>query len=275
MISTNRFPYDIYIVGLGIVGTRQITKEVEEVLRKSECVFILYYQKIMNDYIEKDLGTPVKDLHQEYEEGLDRSKTYRKMADRVMNQAMKAKKPITLALYGHPTIFVSPTRIIQEEAPQKGLQVKVLPGISSIDCIFAEIGLDPGAGGIQMYEATDFLIRRFTPDTAVPLFLWQVGTLETGLYSAKVSKPARFIRLQKYLQEFYSEDHIIYLLRTATFPFTRSDQRAFRLRDFENQYKHVHPAHTLYVPPLKEKPIYDFELAEQITSKTHLSSIVE
>ena len=71
-------PFDIYVVGLGIVGTRQITKEVDQVLRKSERVFLLLYQKTMHDYIEKELGTPVTDLHDEYEEGLDRLKTYRK-----------------------------------------------------------------------------------------------------------------------------------------------------------------------------------------------------
>lgn len=218
--AIKKFPFDIYIAGLGNVGTRQITKEVEEVLRKSERVFLLFYQKVLHDYIANDLGTPVTDLHSEYEEGLDRSKTYRKMADRVMSAAIDATAPITLELYGHPTIFVSPTRIIQEEAPEKGLLVKVLPGISSIDCIFAEIGFDPGTSGIQMYEATDFLVRRFTPDPSVPLFLWQIGTLETGLYSSKRSKPERFVRLRQYLQKFYPADHILYLLRTATYPFT-------------------------------------------------------
>lgn len=275
MSSPKTFPFDIYIVGLGIVGARQITKEVGEVLRKSERVFLLFYQKVVHDYIANELGTPVTDLHQEYEEGLDRLKTYRKMADRVMSAAERATGPVTLALYGHPTIFVSPTRLIQEEAPQRALRVKVLPGISSIDCIFAEIGFDPGTTGIQMYEATDFLVRRFAPDPAVPLFLWQVGALETGLYTARISKPERFVRLRQYLQTFYPEDHILYLLRTATYPFTRSEQRAFRLRDFERQYQHVHPVDTLCVPPVEEKPVQDVELSQKLTSKTHLSTIVE
>ncbi len=274
MNYTKMLPYNIYVVGLGNVGTRQITKEVEEALRKSEHVFLLYYQKVMHDYIANELGTPVTDLHQEYEEGLDRSKTYRKMADRVISAAVKATDPVTLALYGHPTIFVSPTRLIQEEAPGKGLRVKVLPGISSIDCIFAEIGFDPGTSGIQMYDATDFLIRRFTPDPAVPLFLWQVGALETGLYSARASKPERFVRLRDYLQKFYPDNHILYLLRTATYPFTHSEHRAFYLQDFEKQYQHVHPIHTLYIPYVEDKPVQDIELARKITSKIHLSKIV-
>jgi len=275
MVPTKTYPFDIYVVGLGIVGTRQITKEVEAVLRKSERVFILFYQEIMHDYIARDLGTPVTDLHDEYAEGLDRLQTYRKMADRVMDAAVEATSPIALALYGHPTIFVTPTRLIQEEAHERGLRVKVLPGISSMDCLFADIGFDPGSSGIQMYEATDFLLRRFVPVTAVPLFLWQIGALETGLYIARRSKPERFVRLRQYLQIFYPEDHILYLLRTATYPFTRSEQRAFRLRDFEKQHLYVDPVHTLYVPPLAEKSTQDVELAERITSKTHLSSIVE
>jgi precorrin-3B methylase len=269
----SRFPFDIYVVGLGIVGTRQLTKEVDFVLRKSERVFLLFYQKVLHDYIQKQLGVPVTDLHEEYTEGGDRLETYHKMAKRVIDAGRTASRPVTLGVYGHPTVFVTPTRIIQDEASQCGLRVKVLPGLSSIDCIFAEIGFDPGTG-IHMYEATDFLLRRFRPDPAVPLFLWQIGALETGLYTARPSRPERFTRLREYLQRFYPEDHIVYLLRTATYPFTRSEQHAFYLRDFEKQYARVDPIHTLYVPPAREQPLQDPELSEQVRSKDHLERIV-
>jgi hypothetical protein len=33
----------------------------------------------------------------------------------------------------------------------------MLPGISAEDCLFADLGIDPGIYGCQSYEATDFL----------------------------------------------------------------------------------------------------------------------
>jgi precorrin-3B methylase len=275
MALKEKYPFDIYIVGLGIVGTRQITKEVDYILKKSDHVFLLFTQNTMHDYITNEIGTEVTDLHEEYEEGSDRFDTYRRMADRVLNNAKNTNKSITHAPYGHPSIFVSPTRLIQEEGPKHGLRVKVVPGISAIDCIFAEIGLDPGTNGVQMYEASDFLLRKFEPNPYVPLFLWQIGAIETGLYSMKKSKPERFSRIRQYLESFYPKSHILYLLRTATYPFTNSEQHGFQLKNFEKQHYKIDPVHTLYIPPVDTKEVADKDLANNMVSKAHLNKIVE
>jgi hypothetical protein len=34
----------------------------------------------------------------------------------------------------------------------------MLPAVSAEDCLFADLGVDPGAAGCQSHEAADFLI---------------------------------------------------------------------------------------------------------------------
>jgi hypothetical protein len=53
----------------------------------------------------------------------------------------------------------------------------MLPGISSEDCLFADLGIDPGRNGCQSFEATSFLIYRRRFDPSVPLILWQIGVV--------------------------------------------------------------------------------------------------
>ena len=48
----------------------------------------------------------------------------------------------------------------------------MLPGISSEDCLFADLGVDPGVSGCQSYEATDFLMNAPIIDSSTQLILW-------------------------------------------------------------------------------------------------------
>ncbi|MFK9297939.1 hypothetical protein ACJEJR_24330, partial [Escherichia coli] len=49
------------------------------------------------------------------------------------------------------------------------------PGISAEDCLYADLGIDPGIVGCQHFEATQFMLYRRVIDTAGYLILWQVG----------------------------------------------------------------------------------------------------
>ena len=61
----------------------------------------------------------------------------------------------------------------------------------SLDALLADLRLDPVVHGIQMYEATDVLLRRRPLQSDVPAILWQIGPIETCLHSQAVSLPGR------------------------------------------------------------------------------------
>ena len=93
------------------------------------------------------------------------------MAAAVVNAALD-HPPVTFALYGHPLVFSYPPFLVREMAKYLELKVKLVPGISAMDCMFADLAIDPSMSGIQIYEATDVLIRKRPLQNDVPALIW-------------------------------------------------------------------------------------------------------
>jgi uncharacterized protein YabN with tetrapyrrole methylase and pyrophosphatase domain len=270
--ATSSDAFDIYIVGLGIVAVRHVTREVEAALRRSNEILFLAKAFGIDDYLRR-MCPRVTDLHSAaYSEGGGRLNSYHVMAARVLDAAIK-HPPVTFALYGHPMVFVYPSRQILEAAGILGLRVQVLPGISAMDCLFVDLALDPALEGLQMYEATDLLLRERPLQPDVPCLLWQVGAVETRLYTEARSRPERFTRIKNYLLRFYPPDHKVIAVYSATHPFARSHLTAFALNDIETVHEKLHQSVTLYVPSVTARPIANQQLLAQIDSVAHLEAM--
>lgn len=262
---------DVYVAGTGMVGYRQLTREVEAAFEQSTRIFVVHPQDLVLDHLREEYDADVVDLTTEYRVSEARDDAYDRMAERTLDAAA-AEPPVTLAVYGHPKVFVSPSTHVTARAPDRGLSVETLPGVSAMDCIYAEFGVDP-ANGIQMFEATDLLVREFELNPDVPAMLWQVGTVETTLHSTADSAPGRFTRLREHLQEFYPDDHDVSLLRASTYPVTEGERVTFPLSEFESMHDRVTPSHTLYVPPVRDRPVRNEVLEAKVSSREHLDRI--
>lgn len=95
------------------------------------------------------------------------------MIDRIVG-AVEAGNKVCAAFYGHPGVFVDPTHKALAYLKEKGYPVKMEPGISAEDCLYADLGIDPAAYGCQSYEATQFLFRRYTLDPYMTQIIWQI-----------------------------------------------------------------------------------------------------
>jgi uncharacterized protein YabN with tetrapyrrole methylase and pyrophosphatase domain len=265
-------PFHIYIVGLGMVGPRQITKEGDAALRKCSRVFALHYDDTVTDYLAT-VSSSVSKLVGFYEEGVSRSVTYERISTTVLDAAMEAP-PVAFAVYGHPLVFVAPTKIIQQEGARRGLRVKTLPGISAMDCLFIDLGLDPAVDGLQMYEATDLLLRERPLQSDVPCLLWQIGALETIFYVPQQSRPERFTRLRNYLTRFYAPEHEVVVALTPTLPIANPKLLKCRLDELETASARINGAETLYIPPVTQRHIKDRALLDLVVSKEHVAQLV-
>ena len=153
-----------------------------------------------------------------YAPGEPRERSYRRMADRML-AAVRSGAYVCAAFYGHPGVFVNPAHQAIRRARREGFRARMLPGISTEDCLFADLGIDPADNGCQSFEATDFLAyrRRFDPTSA--LILWQVGVLgEPGFPTDAGCRPERLARLTRVLRRHYDERHPIILYEAAQFP---------------------------------------------------------
>ena len=265
---------DIHIVGLGIMSVRQMTRQAEEVIGHSREVLYLDTGPETHRYLEKlcDKVTPLFDSS--YVEDENRVHAYREIAARVVDAAF-ANAPVTLAVHGHPTVAVYAPFLIKDMATLLGLEVEVQPGISAMDTVFAELGVDPCFSGIQMYEATDLLLRNRPLQPDVPALIWQIGNLETRLHSTRTSRPERFARFVAHLSRFYPRKHRVLAVYSATAHGDASDRIDCLLEDLAEHAGRIHAGHSLYIPPQSQRPVVDRWLLEKIDSVSHLHSITE
>jgi uncharacterized protein YabN with tetrapyrrole methylase and pyrophosphatase domain len=253
---------DIVIVGLGIVGVQQITREVDEVLRRCREIFIVDSGFGVIDYL-KTLCPSVTNLATCYESGKNRLNAYRKMAAHVVSAAATGST-VGFATYGHPRIYCYPTTLIKRAAAILNLRVEVFPGISSLDTVFVDLDFDMATDGLQMYEATDVLLRKRPLQNDVGCLLWQCTTICDPTYPNRPLSAEQVHPLQTYLLRFYPSTHQVAMIMSKTFPLTAPAIRRFPLDRLAVEMAQSPLSGTLYIPPVHARAIQDRELLHKL-----------
>jgi uncharacterized protein YabN with tetrapyrrole methylase and pyrophosphatase domain len=197
------------------------------------------------------LNANVRSLHGHYRPGRIRAETYEAIVEDIL-AAVRSERMICVALYGHPGVFAQPAHEAIVRARAEGFSARMLPAVSAEDCLFADLGVDPGATGCQSYEATDFLIRQRRIDTTAALVLWQVGVVGNLTYAPE-GDASRLPVLVDYLCTLYPPAHEVSLYEASPFPGCDPIVERTSLADVTRSK--VSPATTMYVPPLRARPI--------------------
>ena len=263
---------DIYIVGLGVLNVDQLTREVERVIRRSNEVLYVDTGVATRAHLASLCPRVTSLFESSYEESSHRLNAYHHMAARVLDAALD-HPPVTFAIHGHPVVGVYAPFLIRDMAGLLNLEVQVLPGISAMDCLFAELMVDPCVTGMQMYEATDLLLRRRPLQPDVPALIWQIGCVETTLHTMRVSNSERFERLRDHLLRFYPADHQVSACYSSPHPLMPSTVYRFAVQELCEQAHLLHSGFTLFIPAATERPIEDTELLRQVDSVEHLRRI--
>jgi len=263
---------DIWIAGLGVSTAAQVTREVEQAIRASREVLYLDTGVATREYLS-GLCPRVTSLYEEtYSEERRRESGYERMAARVI-EAAADHAPVAFAIHGHPLIAVHAPFLVMERARAMGLRVSVLPGVSAIDAILADLRLDPVVHGLQMYEATDLLLRRRPLQADVPALIWQIGPLETCLHTERRSRPERFARFVAHLRLYYPPRHEVAAIYCSPHPLLPPAVLRFALEDMGLHAAEIHSGFSLYVPPVGARPIADNDLLSKLYSVEHLRSV--
>jgi uncharacterized protein YabN with tetrapyrrole methylase and pyrophosphatase domain len=172
------------------------------------------------------------------------------MAEEILAE-VRGGAAVCAAFYGHPCVFVYPSRAAVERARAEGFDARMLPAVSAEDCLFADLGVDPGEAGCQSYEATDLLLSRRPIDPTAALIVWQVAAIGEKNYPDEL-RHDRLPVLVDYLRELYPPEHPVTLYEASPYPFAEANVVRLRLAEL-NRAKPGALA-TLYVPPLDPRP---------------------
>ena len=198
---------ELLIVGTGIMFPGQMTLEAADFIKDADCVFYNVGTHPLATKWIKENSKKSFDLYQCYAEGKPRDESYREMVDMMVSSAANGMNAVGV-FYGHPGVFVGPGFQAIQECRDKGIPARMIPGVSAVDCMFADLEVDPAQYGCVMLEASDYVLTNRRVDTTIPLILWQVGVVCVREFSFERSNNNVDL-LKDRLLEDYDPDHPI------------------------------------------------------------------
>jgi tetrapyrrole (corrin/porphyrin) methylase-like protein len=212
---------------------------------RADDVFFLVADPVTSHWLERE-RPDARSLDGLYTPGKLRRETYAEIAEALLTR-VRAGAAVCAVFYGHPGVLVRPAQLALAQARREGYDARMLPGVSSLDCLFADLELDP-AEGLQTYEATSFLVGGRIPDATALLVLWQVGSLGEEAHRSEVDV-SRVPVLVEYLERFYSSRHETIVYEAS--PFPGCDPGIQRVALGRLAEARITPASTLVVPPAR------------------------
>lgn len=236
------------IVGTGITAVAHMTLEVIGHLQHADIVFYHANSGVSAALIQQ-LNPNIVDLYEYYGEGKLRSITYVQMAELMLAEVRKGRSVVGV-FHGHPGYFVKAGRRAIAIAKMEGHETMLLPAVSATDCLFADLGIDPGVIGVHVVKASAVLRDDTFLATDNHVVLVQVGSVGDNTFSFSGYKHTKLDRFFERLISIYGEEHDSVYYVAAIFPgldpvVILRKLGEYRQRAFQDSVS----AATLYLPP--------------------------
>ena len=248
------------VVGTGIKTVSHATIESKAHIEQAEKVLYLVADPA-TAYWVRSLNPTAEDLYGYYAEGKERIDTYHDMVDRIL-ACVREGANVCVAMYGHPGIYAYPTHESVRRARAEGFEAKMLPGICATDCMFADLGFDPGSGGCQMFEATDFLVYQRKFDPHCHLIVWQIAVVGVLTFKNQMFNEAGLNILIEVLADCYGSDHEVVVYQASQFAICEPIIQRVPLSMVA--HANVNGITTLYVPPKSQRAQPNVEMQRRL-----------
>ncbi|WP_275586804.1 SAM-dependent methyltransferase [Dyella kyungheensis] len=252
----------IACVGLGMTLGSHLSPLARSHIEQADVVFAALSDGIVELWLQS-MHPDVRSLQPYYGKG-DKSRmvTYREWVG-VMMAEVRAGKKVCAVFYGHPGIFAwSPHEVIRV-AREEGFQAHMEPGISAEDCLYADLGIDPGRYGCQHYEASQLLFFEIPVNPRAYLVLWQVGLVGDTSFKRFSTGPEYRQVLVDVLSQDYPLDHEAIIYRCATLPIQQPHIRRVTLRELPTT--DITSEETLVLPPA-DRPRHNDAIRERLAA---------
>jgi precorrin-6B methylase 1 len=237
-------PGSLIVVGTGVEAISQVTLAAEGAIRTADVVLYLVSDLLTIEWIHS-VNRAATSLYPLYTPGGDRYNTYLQMVELILAEVRGGRR-VCAVFYGHPGIAVTASHRAIKQARAEGYPARMLPGISALDCLISDLGIDPAYAGLQSYDATDLIRQRERINPYCPLVVWQVGaTAETTFTPGSYNREG-YLALIDSLTAIYGSEHSATLYEAPFWTVCDARIETILIRQLAN----VEPslASTLYVP---------------------------
>ena len=206
-------------VGIGMTLGAHITPLSRNFIEKADVVFVLASNTLVEQWVMQ-MHNDVRSLQVYYQTRRPRSVGYKEMVEAMLTE-VRAGKNVCGVFYGHPGVFAWAPHASVQQAREEGYKAHMEPGISAEDCLYADVGIDPGELGCQHYDANQLLLYETPLNTSAYLVIWQIGTIaSSGIEVSELTKNG-VNKLQKILLAQYPEKHPVTIYESAVLPIEK------------------------------------------------------
>jgi hypothetical protein len=206
-------------IGVGMTLGSHLTPLARNCIASADVVFTAVSDALVEAWLGQ-MHRDVRSLQGFYREGTSRLQSYRGMVAAILAE-VRGGRQVCAAFYGHPGVFAWPAHRAVADARAAGYRAHMEPGISAADCLYADLGIDPGSKGCQHYEASQLMLYRRRLDTSAYLILWQIGVAgDRSLRRFATGTAYRQVLLEVLLRD-YPAEHQAILYEAATLPTRR------------------------------------------------------
>ena len=252
----------LIVAGTGVKFLSHLTLEVKSLIATSSCILYLLNEPALKNWVARNSKNAIS-LDSLYFSNSVRSESYHEISKEIFKY-LERYEDVCFLTYGHPVFFCSILTELKKQAEREPIEMQILPGISALDCLFADLGVDPSERGMQSYEATEFLVydRVYSPTTH--LVLWQIAVIGATHVihnepNFNFQKKGLSLLVTKLLDQ-YPETHQVCLYVASQYPHIPFELTKLKLIDIiEVQIPRLA---TLYIPPAKKKTINQAILRE-------------
>jgi len=234
------------VVGTGMRAGLHMTVETRLAIEQAPRVLYLVADPVSEACILK-LNPNAESLYHMYRAGKPRIEIYETIIVKILDE-LESAGDLCVAFYGHPGVLTYPAWESIRRARATGRRARMLPAISTEDCLFADLGVDMGRAGLQSFEATGFLYFKYNFDPSAGLLLWQISVLgEVDWNPPHAGARPRLELFTEYLKKFYPPEHEVFLYHAPELPTSRPLIERVALCDLPRA--EFISISTLYIPP--------------------------
>ena len=170
---------DIIIIGHGTGDALQLTLQAQHILERFGFAFAIGAPPLLTKMLTAS-GVELEHLDERMLAASDPSEALMTAADVILKQA-EIEQPVIVLVPGNPLFLNSLSRFLVAEGGARKLVVQRLAGISQLDVIINELGIDVAARGIQVFDAAGIAAGRSQPDPRVPTVLFASSSSSAGM----------------------------------------------------------------------------------------------
>lgn len=224
-----------------------MTLETVGHIKAADVVFYVLPNAVTAAHV-RQLNANAIDLRGYYGDDKERKTTYLQIAEVMLRQVRQGRHVVGV-FAGHPGFLVMAARRALAIADMQGYEAQLLPAVSSIDCLFADLRIDPGLRGVQILKAGLVLRKEAALATTGHVILLQVDSVGDGTFSFEGFKhPQHEVFIQRLIEQ-YGARHEAVSYAAALLPCSAPTIVARPLAEYLDHVPWRTIPGTLYLPP--------------------------